>query len=365
MPVTLINLLQEKLQVLVQVNAWQTNLIWNYLAVLDDATYEKDVSARRANFQHERNLLQACAEQLASSLDETTSLIRRCGPLSDSTKQSLEINEEDHGKAIMVFTVVTIIFLPLSFVTSFFGMNTVDIRDMASGQSLFWAVAIPLRAVTMGLALLIGYNGDELRDSVASIYHFVAGKADRSTPAGSVSVAHWKRTRPIQTDNNAESDITPADDAEYAVPWVGDWINTNDLSSPVDARRVYLQTRRANSTRLRIERRTSRFNTKMTSCHRRLVVHSPLAWLRWTRGVIRRVYATTTRCMSDLNHGLPDLAGGPLILTTTCITARTMLMCMSIHGVKVLGVHVSQIAELVDMAVEGVTKVILWSAEVT
>jgi hypothetical protein len=226
--------------------------------VLDDATYEKDVPSRRANFQLERVLLQSCAEQLASSLSEINDLIRRCGPLSDSTKQSLEINEEDHGKAIMVFTVVTIIFLPLSFVTSFFGMNTNDIRDMASGQSLFWAVAIPLTAVTMGAAMFISYNGDNLRDGVASIYHLATRKPDRSVPAHGVGTAQWKRARPVQGDNSIDSDITPADDAEYGIPWVGDWLNRYDVPSYRDGRRIHYNVR-ANEARLRFERRTSRF----------------------------------------------------------------------------------------------------------
>lgn len=50
------------------------------------------------------------------------------------TIQLVNIRLEDHGKAILVFTVVTIIFLPLNFVSSFFGMNFADIRDMSQTQ---------------------------------------------------------------------------------------------------------------------------------------------------------------------------------------------------------------------------------------
>jgi Mg2+ and Co2+ transporter CorA len=124
------------------INTWQTNLTQNYMRVLDDKTFEIDAPSRRAMFPYERMLLQSSLENLALAREEYNDLTRRCGPLSDQTKQSLEIYEEDHGKAITAFTVVTVIFLPLSFVTSYFGMNTVDIRDMASGQSLFWAVAL-------------------------------------------------------------------------------------------------------------------------------------------------------------------------------------------------------------------------------
>ncbi|CAO2655234.1 Nn.00g102980.m01.CDS01 [Neocucurbitaria sp. VM-36] len=214
-----INLLQEELQVLSEVNSWQTKLIQNYIRVLDDTTYEKDIASRRVMFPYERVLLRSCLENLALTSEEYSELLRRCGPLSDSTKQSLEINEEDHGKAIMVFTTVTVIFLPLSFVTSYLGMNTSDIRDMDKQQSLFWIIALPLTLVTMGTCMIIGYNGDELRDTISSIYRMLTGKQDRSTSARGISVAQRKRAGQLRSASSSALDTnTFADDAEYASP---------------------------------------------------------------------------------------------------------------------------------------------------
>ena len=65
----------------------------------------------------------------------------------EQTLTSLEIKDDDHGKAILVFTIVTLVFLPLSFVSSFFGMNTIDIREQTTSQTVFWVVAVP---VTVG-----------------------------------------------------------------------------------------------------------------------------------------------------------------------------------------------------------------------
>lgn len=129
-----INLLQEELAALGQVNSWQANFIQNYLTVLDDKSYQVDKKYRRAVFPYEQVLLNSCLDTVADAREDFEEMIQRCGPLSESTKQSAEINEEDHGKAILVFTVVTIIFLPLSFVTSYLGMNTSDIRDMDNKQ---------------------------------------------------------------------------------------------------------------------------------------------------------------------------------------------------------------------------------------
>jgi hypothetical protein len=170
-------------------------------------------------FPYERMLLESCRDSLKMTDQEYSYLLARCGPLSDSTKQSLEINEEDHGKAIMVFTIVTVIFLPLSFVTSFLGMNTTDIRDMGSSSSLFWAIAVPLTAVTMGSVLYIGYNGDDLRDAFSSAYRTVTGRQDRNVSARGISVAQRKLARKSVSGSNSTLDFSSlADEAEFANP---------------------------------------------------------------------------------------------------------------------------------------------------
>lgn len=73
--------------------------------------------------------------------------------------QSISIKAESNNKAIIVFTVTTIIFLPLSFVTSYLGMNTSDIRAMQSTQTLFWAIGAPVAFVVLSAAILAAFYG--------------------------------------------------------------------------------------------------------------------------------------------------------------------------------------------------------------
>jgi hypothetical protein len=206
------------------------------MRVLDDSTYEKNTTSRRAMFPYERMLLASCLDTLDLTAQEYGYLLARCGPLADSTKQSLEINEEDHGKAIMVFTIVTVIFLPLSFVTSFFGMNTTDIRDMGSSSTLFWAIAIPLTAITMGSVIYIGYNGDDLRDAFDSFYRTVTGKQDRSTSARGISVIQRRRAQKSTTDSNTMLDFKSlADEAEFANPQPESYYQRRDANYGAEA----------------------------------------------------------------------------------------------------------------------------------
>jgi hypothetical protein len=174
-------------------------------------------------YPYEKQLLKSCLDHLSLTREDCADQIRRCGPLSESTKQSLEINEEDHGKAIMIFTIVTIIFLPLSFVTSYLGMNTSDIRDMESRQSLFWSIAIPLTTVTMGSILFISYNGDEFRDVIGAVYRTLAGKQDRGITARGISVAQRKRARNLANVMDTPDYGSLADEAEYMNPPENDY----------------------------------------------------------------------------------------------------------------------------------------------
>lgn len=63
------------------------------------------------------------------------------------------MTKDRQEQAIYAFTIVTIIFLPLSAVSSIFGMNSSDIRDMEAGQWLYWATAIPVTILVIVLGL--------------------------------------------------------------------------------------------------------------------------------------------------------------------------------------------------------------------
>jgi Mg2+ and Co2+ transporter CorA len=70
-------------------------------------------------------------------------------------RQSISIRTESNEKAILIFTVVTVIFLPLSFVTGYLGMNVEDIRNLSKTQSLFWVISMPITFVIGTIVLLL------------------------------------------------------------------------------------------------------------------------------------------------------------------------------------------------------------------
>ncbi|KAF4342600.1 hypothetical protein FBEOM_3457 [Fusarium beomiforme] len=65
----------------------------------------------------------------------------------------MEFTRDRQERAIYAFTLVTIIFLPISAVSSIFGMNTTDVRDMNYSQWLYCVIAIPVTVLVIVLGL--------------------------------------------------------------------------------------------------------------------------------------------------------------------------------------------------------------------
>ncbi len=112
-------------------------------------------------------------DPLAQVLDNLTRELTDLADLRDNTDrlvtrtiQLVNIRLEDHGRAILVFTVVTIVFLPLNFVSSFFGMNFRDIRGMQQTQWLFWAVAICVTSAVVAASVFLAFSGGRILESV-------------------------------------------------------------------------------------------------------------------------------------------------------------------------------------------------------
>ncbi|TGO45808.1 hypothetical protein BOTNAR_0637g00020 [Botryotinia narcissicola] len=74
--------------------------------------------------------------------------------LEDWNLRSIDTNKDRQETAVYAFTIVTIIFLPLSTVASILGMNTNDVRNMEVTQWVFWVIAIPITIIIIVLVLV-------------------------------------------------------------------------------------------------------------------------------------------------------------------------------------------------------------------
>ncbi|KAL8936945.1 MAG: hypothetical protein Q9216_004676 [Gyalolechia sp. 2 TL-2023] len=119
--------------------------------------------------RRESYILQNCLASIDDRIQNFRALDERARGIAAFNLYRIESNRDRQEGAILVFTIVTIIFLPLSFVSSFFGMNTSDIRDMATPQWAFWASAVPLTAIVVGVSIFVARKIEPVKDWWSSL----------------------------------------------------------------------------------------------------------------------------------------------------------------------------------------------------
>lgn len=170
----------EEIELIREITGSQLKVLWNFIQVLDDKSFRITTRTRASRFTLEEQFLKTAHRRLERKIRDLDHLRARMINLSSQVAQSVEILEEDHGKAILVFTMVTIVFLPLSFVTGYLGMNTTDIRNSQQNQWLFWAISLPLTSLIVALALVVALRGDSIREMWIDRHNFKEKKLDTS-----------------------------------------------------------------------------------------------------------------------------------------------------------------------------------------
>ncbi|ETS79588.1 hypothetical protein PFICI_09441 [Pestalotiopsis fici W106-1] len=161
---TTIERFQEELEAIALL-AGKINQTWtNFIMLGDEKTYRISDQTRRQHQQMEHKVYSSAWFPRQRETNKIYAIQMRLTKMENKLRQRIEIQDEDQGKAIMIFTIVTIIFLPLSFVTSFLGMNTADIRDMENSQTLFWIIAMPVSALVLSVTGILAWKGDTIRD---------------------------------------------------------------------------------------------------------------------------------------------------------------------------------------------------------
>lgn len=81
---------------------------------------------------------------------------------------------DSQNKALFIFTGVTVIFLPLSFFTSYYGMNVRGIRDSRVTESEFWEICGTAAFAIIGfiaMCAVVYQNGSISRWFTRRVWH--------------------------------------------------------------------------------------------------------------------------------------------------------------------------------------------------
>ena len=105
--------LEEELRALRSLTRLQRKQLELYLDAITPQDEQWEDEQRADFYDFEKRYLDEQIGKLDSRIHHLSRLEERCAMLKAHVKQTLEILEEDHGKAIRVFTIVTLFFLPM------------------------------------------------------------------------------------------------------------------------------------------------------------------------------------------------------------------------------------------------------------
>lgn len=138
-----------------EVTEWQQKLVSSLRTVLSPETHlESAKGVREKTFDIEDYILDKTDEELQEQFDMISSSLDQCKDLIESVNELMEIMSDDHNRAILVFTVVTVVFLPMSFIATYLSMNGGPSEaHWGKTQALFWEISAPL-ALGIGIFCL-------------------------------------------------------------------------------------------------------------------------------------------------------------------------------------------------------------------
>lgn len=156
-----INELQEEVTIVNDVFKQQVNVLLKFRECLDPKTFGMASITRRLRYEYECKGIDRILDCIRERLRSCAELKERAKLLAIENVQLVETLQDDNSKAIFIFTVVTVMFLPLSFVAGFFGMNVVGISGTTSTVRHFWVISLPLTFGIIIMCAVIGLKGED------------------------------------------------------------------------------------------------------------------------------------------------------------------------------------------------------------
>ena len=124
-----INAFREEADIVTSVLLQQHKVLREFRTCLDPAKFKRSTTARKLRFQFEKNGIERVLFHINDQCRHCKELCERARVLEDQNVRLVGILANDNSRAIFIFTFVTILFLPLGFVASYFGVNVQGISE--------------------------------------------------------------------------------------------------------------------------------------------------------------------------------------------------------------------------------------------
>ncbi|KAL9597541.1 MAG: hypothetical protein Q9179_004228 [Wetmoreana sp. 5 TL-2023] len=120
------------------------------------ADWARETMTQRVQYSI-RTLEESC-DRLPRFVKDLRSSLDVLFQLKTIEQNDLAVLAESNNRAILAFTMVTIIFLPLSFFTSYFGMNLRGVADTDKTERYFWAVCGTTTFFVVSATIVFGFK---------------------------------------------------------------------------------------------------------------------------------------------------------------------------------------------------------------
>jgi Mg2+ and Co2+ transporter CorA len=133
-----INFFQEEIGIIQSILSDQDQVLSDFDELLSPETFENPSPLRYERYEGEHTLIERVRGDLKDRMNFCTELADRSRRLARQNVELVEASADQSGRSIVIFTVVTIIFLPPTFIAGFFGMN---VSGISGTVGLFWKIA--------------------------------------------------------------------------------------------------------------------------------------------------------------------------------------------------------------------------------
>jgi Mg2+ and Co2+ transporter CorA len=164
-----INAFLEEITIVNHVLKQQVQVLMGLRQSLDPATFKTPSIARKLRYNFECKGIDKIVQTIQEQLRYCEELHKRATLLSEQNVQLVETLQDNINKAVFIFTVVTITFLPMGFVAGYFGMNLAGISGTARQASDFWFIAIPVTFGVLVMGSIVALKGEEVFFAVEGI----------------------------------------------------------------------------------------------------------------------------------------------------------------------------------------------------
>ena len=155
-----INIFQDEVAVVNRVLKEQYDVLFSLRKSLDPTSFRSPSIARKLRYQYECKAIGKVLATIEEHLKNCFELQERAKELAVRNVQLVETRQDDQSRAVFVFTIVTVIFLPLSFIAGFFGMNFNSITNSTYEVRHFWEIAVPVTVVIFILCAVFAVKGE-------------------------------------------------------------------------------------------------------------------------------------------------------------------------------------------------------------